>query len=286
MSHRLQQWVTRAPELEDETALANIALDLLGQARLLLTRAGRGRRHRAATRTTCAYLRDAGRVPQRPAGRGRATPTSARLIARLLVFATWRLALLTGCAPRATRCWPPSPPRASRSSPTTASTRRSGWSASATAPRTRTERMQAGAGRRRAADRRAVPTRTRSSSASPPPASPSTRRRCAPSSTRCWPRCCAGAGAAPAGRRRVRRRRPRTACTPPSWPAPGRAAERGPRHTRSDLVTPRHEAGAGRAGPGPAAHRRRRARPRAAHAHPRPTSASCATSGTTPAASS
>src|SRR4051794_35582535 len=40
MSHRLQQWVTRAPELEDELALANIALDLLGQARLLLSRAG------------------------------------------------------------------------------------------------------------------------------------------------------------------------------------------------------------------------------------------------------
>src|SRR3954470_9561337 len=40
-SHRLQQWVTRAPELEEETALANIALDLLGQARMLLTRAGR-----------------------------------------------------------------------------------------------------------------------------------------------------------------------------------------------------------------------------------------------------
>ena len=43
MSHRLQQWVTRAPELEDEMALANIALDLLGQARLLLTRAGASR---------------------------------------------------------------------------------------------------------------------------------------------------------------------------------------------------------------------------------------------------
>ena len=40
LSHRLQQWVTRAPELEDELAIANIALDLLGQARLLLTRAG------------------------------------------------------------------------------------------------------------------------------------------------------------------------------------------------------------------------------------------------------
>src|SRR5919108_5738451 len=40
MSHRLQQWVTNAPELEDEVAMANIGLDLLGQARLLLARAG------------------------------------------------------------------------------------------------------------------------------------------------------------------------------------------------------------------------------------------------------
>src|SRR4051812_21532340 len=40
MSHRLQEWCTRAPEFEDEVAIANIALDLLGQARLLLTRAG------------------------------------------------------------------------------------------------------------------------------------------------------------------------------------------------------------------------------------------------------
>src|SRR6202161_3947329 len=39
-SHRLQQWLTRLPELEEETAVANIALDLLGQARLLLARAG------------------------------------------------------------------------------------------------------------------------------------------------------------------------------------------------------------------------------------------------------
>src|SRR5438874_4483415 len=40
-SHRLQQWMTRAPELEEETALGNIALDLLGQARMLLSRAGK-----------------------------------------------------------------------------------------------------------------------------------------------------------------------------------------------------------------------------------------------------
>src|SRR5216683_8328992 len=39
-SHRLQEWLTRMPELEEETAIANIALDLLGQARMLLARAG------------------------------------------------------------------------------------------------------------------------------------------------------------------------------------------------------------------------------------------------------
>ena len=92
MSHRLQQWVTRAPELEDELALANIALDLLGQARLLLTRAAEvedaGRDEDAL-----AYLRDAGdfrnvRLAER------ADADFAHLVAQLLVFATWRLALL------------------------------------------------------------------------------------------------------------------------------------------------------------------------------------------------
>ncbi|MEV4560061.1 1,2-phenylacetyl-CoA epoxidase subunit PaaC [Kitasatospora sp. NPDC049285] len=40
LAQRLIQWVTRAPELEEEVALANLGLDLLGQARRLLTRAG------------------------------------------------------------------------------------------------------------------------------------------------------------------------------------------------------------------------------------------------------
>ncbi|TWS18604.1 phenylacetate-CoA oxygenase subunit PaaC [Tsukamurella asaccharolytica] len=38
-AQRLAEWSTRAPELEEEVALANIGLDLLGQARLLLARA-------------------------------------------------------------------------------------------------------------------------------------------------------------------------------------------------------------------------------------------------------
>ena len=40
LSHRLTEWLTHAPDLEEEVALANIALDLLGQARFLLSTAG------------------------------------------------------------------------------------------------------------------------------------------------------------------------------------------------------------------------------------------------------
>jgi ring-1,2-phenylacetyl-CoA epoxidase subunit PaaC len=88
-SHRLQQWMTRMPELEEETAIANIALDLLGQARMLLARAGTilGR-----SEDELAFFRE---EPQfrnvrlvEPLDRD-----FAELVGRLLVFATWRLAL-------------------------------------------------------------------------------------------------------------------------------------------------------------------------------------------------
>jgi ring-1,2-phenylacetyl-CoA epoxidase subunit PaaC len=101
-SHRLQQWMTRLPELEEETALANIALDLLGQARLLLARAGQAE----------------GAV--RPGGHGRTEDQLAffraenefrnvrfvealdadfaELTGRLLVFSAWRLALFSQLA--------------------------------------------------------------------------------------------------------------------------------------------------------------------------------------------
>lgn len=39
-AQRLAQWCTYAPQLEEDVALANIALDLLGQARTLLSHAG------------------------------------------------------------------------------------------------------------------------------------------------------------------------------------------------------------------------------------------------------
>ncbi len=40
LSHRLSEWSSWAPQLEEDIALTNIALDMLGEARLLLTYAG------------------------------------------------------------------------------------------------------------------------------------------------------------------------------------------------------------------------------------------------------
>ncbi|GLY95002.1 Phenylacetic acid catabolic protein [Actinoplanes sp. NBRC 103695] len=132
MSHRLQQWVTLAPELEDEVAIANIALDLLGQARLLLTRAAEASADvapapaaasSAAAPAPVAASSAAGDAPVAASsaagdastgargedalafGRGpaefrnvqlveRADADFAHLVARLLAFATWRLAVL------------------------------------------------------------------------------------------------------------------------------------------------------------------------------------------------
>ena len=40
LAQRLGEWVGHAPALEEDLGLANVSLDLLGQARLLLARAG------------------------------------------------------------------------------------------------------------------------------------------------------------------------------------------------------------------------------------------------------
>ena len=57
LSHRLAEWAARAPGFEEDIALTNIGLDLLGQARMLLTYAaeveGAGR-----DEDDLAYLRD------------------------------------------------------------------------------------------------------------------------------------------------------------------------------------------------------------------------------------
>jgi len=56
-SHRLTEWCSRAPDLEEDIALANIGLDLLGQARLLFARAA------AADPTLVPALPDGSPVP-------------------------------------------------------------------------------------------------------------------------------------------------------------------------------------------------------------------------------
>ncbi|WP_067964852.1 1,2-phenylacetyl-CoA epoxidase subunit PaaC [Nocardiopsis trehalosi] len=96
LAQRLAQWCTSAPELEEEVALANIALDLLGQARLLLARAGQadgtGRDEDAfAYRRGPEGFRNV-RLVEEPNG------DFARSTARLLVAATWRLAVFTRLA--------------------------------------------------------------------------------------------------------------------------------------------------------------------------------------------
>ncbi|WP_229074589.1 1,2-phenylacetyl-CoA epoxidase subunit PaaC [Actinoplanes sp. DH11] len=88
LSHRLQEWVTRAPELEDELALANIALDLLGQARLLLTRAGQVLE---CSEDDLAFRRDTTDF-RNVCLAERADGDFAALIARLFVLVSWRLA--------------------------------------------------------------------------------------------------------------------------------------------------------------------------------------------------
>jgi ring-1,2-phenylacetyl-CoA epoxidase subunit PaaC len=102
LSQRLAEWCSNAPDLEEDIALANIALDLLGQARLLLARAAAA---------------DASLVPELPEGspvpdedrlaffreahelrnvRMAEVPNGdfAETTARLLLLSAWRLALL------------------------------------------------------------------------------------------------------------------------------------------------------------------------------------------------
>ena len=96
LSQRLTEWTSRAPELEEDVALSNIALDLLGQARLLLTRAGEVE-GKGRDEDTLAYLRDEHEfrnvhLTEIDCGPGPGGDF-ATTIARLLVFSTWRLAV-------------------------------------------------------------------------------------------------------------------------------------------------------------------------------------------------
>jgi ring-1,2-phenylacetyl-CoA epoxidase subunit PaaC len=101
LAQRLTGWITNAPELEEEVAIANVALDLLGQARLLLARAGSagvlGRSRERATASipdedALAYFRDADEF--RNTGLVEAPDGDfAHLVVRLFVASAVRLAV-------------------------------------------------------------------------------------------------------------------------------------------------------------------------------------------------
>jgi ring-1,2-phenylacetyl-CoA epoxidase subunit PaaC len=95
-AQRMSWWISRAPELEEDVALANIGLDQLGQARALLTYAG-AVEGAGRTEDDLAYLRDDREFrnvwlverPQRDFG---------VTVARLLVLATWQSELYAALA--------------------------------------------------------------------------------------------------------------------------------------------------------------------------------------------
>jgi ring-1,2-phenylacetyl-CoA epoxidase subunit PaaC len=101
-AQRLAQWCANAPELEEEVALANIGLDLLGQARLLLARAAAAdpsivpalpEGSPVPAEDALAFFRDEPlfrcvRLVELPNG------DFAHSITRLLAFAAFRLAAL------------------------------------------------------------------------------------------------------------------------------------------------------------------------------------------------
>lgn len=91
LAHRCAEWITRAPQLEEDVALANIGLDLLGQARPLLTRAGE-LEGRGRGEDDLAYLRDAGEFTNLHLVELPNTDFAVSM-ARLLAFSTYQLAL-------------------------------------------------------------------------------------------------------------------------------------------------------------------------------------------------
>ena len=131
LAQRLGEWVACAPQIEEDVALANIALDLLGQARTLLSHAG-AVEGAGRDEDDLAYLRDDRdfrnvQLVEIPNG------DFAVTMARQLVFSAYQYELYTALQGSDDRPWPGWPARRSRRSPTTVTTPRSGCCGSATA---------------------------------------------------------------------------------------------------------------------------------------------------------
>lgn len=96
LAHRLSAWGSRVPELEEDVALASIAVSQMGQARMLLTRAAE-LEDAGRDEDQLAYYRGVGefrnvRLSEIDCGPGPGGDLAAT-VARLLLFSTWRLAL-------------------------------------------------------------------------------------------------------------------------------------------------------------------------------------------------
>lgn len=92
LSHRVSEWTGHGPALEEDLAMTNVALDLLGQARLWLTLAGEVE-GKSRDEDQLAYLRDAPEyrnylLVERPNGHYGDT------MARQLLFDVWHFFLL------------------------------------------------------------------------------------------------------------------------------------------------------------------------------------------------
>lgn len=91
MGQRLAEWVSRAPEMEEDIALANVSLDLIGHARSFLTYAGR---FTDKTEDDLAYFREEEEfrcvhLVQHPRG------DFGRTIARMYIFGLYQELLYT-----------------------------------------------------------------------------------------------------------------------------------------------------------------------------------------------
>ncbi|WP_210604052.1 1,2-phenylacetyl-CoA epoxidase subunit PaaC [Brevibacterium oceani] len=100
-SQRISEWCSNAPDLEEDIALANIALDLLGQSRLLLARAA------AADPALVPELPESSPVPDEDRlaffrndlafrnVRLAEVPNGdfAEAVAKILIYSTWRLSI-------------------------------------------------------------------------------------------------------------------------------------------------------------------------------------------------
>ena len=109
LGHRLSQWSGQGPMLEEDIALSNLALDLIGQARLLYAYAGeiegKGR-----DEDQLAYLRDEHAyanmlLVEQPNG------DFATTMVRQLLYAAFMHPYFQGLAPQAMHASPRSPAR-------------------------------------------------------------------------------------------------------------------------------------------------------------------------------